>query len=85
MLEWLTKPRKILYLLSLVITKDINKQLKEEVVRARSARISAQEFCLHELGYTGLLAHECFCEFRGSSNPILWGFIWIVHRVGMVD
>lgn len=69
----------VYYLLKDMV-KDTDKQPDEEQRKflSRGASIPA------EWGYAAL-AHGCVYQLRRSLNPILWGFLWKLHHIGLMN
>ena len=68
------------------MTKDTCEQLDEEIRRARSGRVlSAGASVPMELQCITLPVCEYVGQLGSSSNPILLGFLWRLHHIGMID
>lgn len=66
--------------------QDTYVQTDEAVHRAKSGRIlSPGASILVKLGHTTLWAQRCVHQPGNSPNPILLGFLWRLHYVGMID
>ena len=88
MLEQLTELRETLTFIRLlkVVIKETDEQPDEEIHRAKSGKIqSTRASDPEELGYVTLQVHGCIHQPGSSSNPMLWGFLWRLHQIGIIN
>ena len=68
------------------IIKVTDEQPDEEIHRVSSKGILNTGASVPvELRYSTLPAEECVHQPRSSPNPILWGFLWRLHHVNMIN
>lgn len=81
----LTEFKKTLTCISLLkdIIKDTDKEPDEEIYRVRSGSVlSAGASVPMELGCT---IFGCVHQSKISLYNILWGFLWGLHHIGVMD